>query len=137
MIRDTGLNPFSLHWPRFVLAVDAAAGVPQELVVGIGQVKILGDGTPELASLAVLPEYQGCGIGGAIVWSLIVRTPGPLYLRCASHNEAYYLRYGFRTLAPQEMPGSLRRLYRAANVAVGLYNRVTGDSERLLIMGRP
>ena len=36
----------------------AGAASRSSEIVGIGQVKILGDGTPELASLAVLPEYQ-------------------------------------------------------------------------------
>ena len=130
MIRAAGLNPMSLDWPRFVVAqLDGE-------VVGIGQVKILGDGTRELASLAVLPPYQGTGVGAAIVWTMISRTPGPLYLRCADHNERYYRRFGFVTLEPEQMPQSLRRMYQVVNPLLGLYNRVTGGSERMLIMGR-
>jgi N-acetylglutamate synthase-like GNAT family acetyltransferase len=140
MIRAAGLNPFGLHWPRFVVAVTAGAQdadlAAPGAVVGIGQVKILGDGTPELASLVVLPEYQGRGVGGAIVWTLIERTQGPIYLRCASYNEGYYRRFGFRTLAPAEMPRSLRRVVRFATIAVSLYNRLTGSREQLLIMAR-
>lgn len=119
-----------MHWQRFVVA-QAGDGV-----AGFGQVKILGDGTPELASLAVLPEYQNRGAGGCIVWTLIARTPGPLYLRCAAHNEAYYQRFGFRTLAPAEMPRSLLRMYTAVNAVLPLINRVLGSHERLLVMGR-
>lgn len=124
------LNPFGLHWQRFVVAQLG------DQVIGIGQVKILRDRTPELASLAVLPAYQNSRIGNAIVWTLIDRTPGPIYLRCASHNEAYYLRFGFRTLSVVEMPSSLRRIYQVANTVAGSLNRLTGGSERMLIMGR-
>lgn len=131
MIRSARLNPFGLHWQRFVVAQCC------NQVVGIGQVKILGDGTPELASLAVLPEYQNSGIGSCIVWTLIDRTQGPIYLRCADHNEGYYLRFGFRTLTPAEMPRSLRRFYIALNGVLPLANRVLGSRERLLVMGRP
>lgn len=130
IIRAAGLNPMSLHWPRFVVA-DAEGEV-----AGIGQVKVLGDGAPELASLAVPPPYQGTGIGGALVWTLISRTPGPIYLRCAGHNESYYQRFGFVTLAPEQMPRSLRRVVRLAAPLIALYNRLTGDNQRLLIMGR-
>ena len=124
------LNPIGLAWPRFVVAESGGE------VVGIGQIKVLGDGTRELASLAVLPAQQGNGVGSTLAWTLISRTPGPLYLRCASHNESYYHRFGFVTLAAEQMPRSLRRIYRVANAAVGLYNRLTGESERMLIMGR-
>ena len=129
-IRSARLNPLDLHWQRFVVA---QAG---DQIAGFGQVKILSDGTPELASLAVLPEYQNSGIGSCIVWTLIDRTPGPLYLRCAGHNEGYYQRFGFRTLAPAEMPRSLRRMYTAINAILPLANRMLGGSERLLVMGR-
>jgi amino-acid N-acetyltransferase len=130
MIRSARLNPFGLHWQRFVMAQSG------DQVVGMGQVKILGDGTPELASLTVLPEYQGSGIGSCVVWTLIDRTPGPLYLRCAGHNESYYLRFGFRTLAPAEMPRSLRRMYTVISAVLPLANRVLGSHDRLLVMGR-
>ena len=130
IIRAEGLNPMALDWPRFIVAeLDGD-------VVGIGQIKVLGDGARELASLAVLPAHQGTGVGGALVWTLISRTPGPLYLRCASHNEGYYHRFGFMTLTPEQMPPSLRRMYRIVNPLVGVYNWVTGGCERMLIMGR-
>ena len=132
MIREARLNPFGLHWPRFVVAEDIAA----QRVAGIGQIKVLGDGTRELASLAVLPEYQGTGLGGAIVWTLLARTPGPVYLRCAVHNETYYPRFGFRTLLRDEMPRTLRREARLVNAVMGVINAVTGGDERMVIMGR-
>jgi N-acetylglutamate synthase-like GNAT family acetyltransferase len=135
MIRAAGLYPLSLDWPRFVVA--ESMGESRGEIVGIGQVKRLRDGAPELASLAVLPPYQGSGVGGVLVWTLISRTPGPLYLRCASHNESYYQRFGFVTLAPEQMPASLRRIYCLTDPVVRLYNRLTGDSERMLVMGRP
>ena len=105
-------------------------------IAGFGQVKILSDGTPELASLAVLPEYQNSGIGSCIVWTLIDRTPGPLYLRCAGHNEGYYQRFGFRTGTGADVPRSLRRTYTAINAVLPPMNLVLGSHERLCIMER-
>jgi N-acetylglutamate synthase-like GNAT family acetyltransferase len=130
LIRAARLNPFGLDWERFIVAQSGGQ------VVGFGQVKILGDGTPELASLAVLPQFQSSGIGSCIVWTLIDRTPGPLYLRCAGHNEGYYMRFGFRTLAPAEMPRSLRSIYIAVSALLPLLNWVLDSHEQLLVMGR-
>jgi len=125
------LNPVALHWRRFVVAESRGK------VVGVGQVKIHADGAPELASLAVLPAQQGSGAGSVLAWTLIHSTAGPIFLRCASHNEGFYRRFGFRTLTPQEMPRSLRRSYRLVTALIDLLNRFGGSSERLLVMGRP
>lgn len=130
IIRAARLNPMALDWPRFLIAEDHGQ------IVGIGQIKVLGDGTRELASLAVAPSYQGTGIGGVLVWTLISLAPGPLYLRCATHNEGFYQRFGFRTLAPEQMPRSLHSAYRIVNSLVKPLNFITGGNERMLIMGR-
>jgi amino-acid N-acetyltransferase len=135
IVRAARLYPLGLHWQRFVVAQAGGQQGGGE-IVGIGQVKILGDGTPELASLAVLPAYQNGKVGNSIVWTLISRTPGPLYLRCAGHNEGYYNRFGFRTLSAEEMPRSLRRVYQVGNAALPLVNLIAGGHERLLVMGR-
>jgi N-acetylglutamate synthase-like GNAT family acetyltransferase len=130
IIGQARLNPLGLHWQRFIVAEEAGQ------VIGVGQIKPHDDGTLELASLAIVPERQSAGIGGALMWTLLARAPGPLYLRCASHNEAYYLRFGFRTLAYAEMPPSHRRVYRLANILIAVINRFSRDPERLHIMGR-
>lgn len=125
------LNPAALHWSRFVVAEQRGE------IVGVGQVKRHADGAAELASLAVLPGRQGGGAGSILVWTLLRRAPGLIYLRCAGHNEGFYRRFGFRTLAPSEMPPSLRRSYQSVNAVVGLFNCLGGDSERMLVMARP
>jgi len=130
LIRAARLNPFNLDWRRFVVAVEDGR------VVGTGQVKPHGDGARELASIAVAPERQGRGIGGAIVATLIALEPPPLYLYCAEYNERYYLRFGFRPLAPAEMPRSLRRIHYFANTVLGMLNFATGQQRRLVVMGR-
>jgi predicted N-acetyltransferase YhbS len=125
------LNPLSIHWPHFVVAQTAGGAV-----VGIGQIKILGDGTQELASLGVDPAYQGQRIGEALMWTLMRRAQGPLYLRCAPHNESYYLRFGFRTLTLPEMPHDLARIWRIVHLLTRIYNRFTRSDEWMLVMGR-
>ncbi|MGZ6258899.1 MAG: GNAT family N-acetyltransferase [Candidatus Limnocylindrales bacterium] len=93
MVREANLNRMDLHWPNFVVAEDDA-------VIGIGQVKQHGDGSRELASMAVVPERQGQGIGGAIIETLTASEPGVLHLTCRRELEGYYARFGFRRLMP-------------------------------------
>lgn len=129
LVRAARINPFGLHWPRFIVAeVDGQ-------IVGAGQIKILGDGTRELASIAVVPAWQGRGVGSAIVRTLVSTADAPLYLRCAAHNEGYYRRLGFRTLAPAQMPRNLRRQARAVNAVAGVVNWFTRGDVRMIIMG--
>ena len=130
IVRAAGINPMSLAWPRFIVAEDRGQ------IVGVGQVKPHGDGSRELASIAVVPERQTEGIGSVIVETLIRLENGPLYLTCASHNEGYYLRFGFRTLQRAEMPRDLRRLHRLGRVIISVVNLFTRRRERMLVMGR-
>ncbi len=103
------INPMSLDWRRFLVAVDETGRV-----IGTGQVKPHGDGTRELASIAVQPERQGQGIGKAIIERLLAENAPPLYLTCEAQIEPYYLRFGFRALHAAELPPYFRRIYRLA-----------------------
>ena len=51
----------------------------RDRVIGCGQIKPHGDGTRELASIAVVPEHQRQGIGTEIIARLIEGQPLPLY----------------------------------------------------------
>ena len=110
IVRAAPLNPIGIDWPRFLLV---ASG---EQIVGIGQVKPHGDGTRELASIAVVPEWRGRGIASMIVRALLVRETGTLYLMCAPEMAGYYPRFGFRRLAPAELPPYFRRIDRLMGV---------------------
>ncbi|HEX9090031.1 MAG TPA: GNAT family N-acetyltransferase, partial [Anaerolineales bacterium] len=57
IISAVHINPLSLDWQRFVIATDG-----QGRLVGCGQVKTHRDGSLELASVAVQPEWRGRGI---------------------------------------------------------------------------
>lgn len=110
IIHDAGINPMSLDWHRFVIAEDDGA------VVGIGQIKPHGDGSRELASIAVIPERQSQGIGGEIIRTLIEQERGPLYLTCRGQLETYYTRFGFRRVPRDEMTPYFRRIIRVVNI---------------------
>ena len=95
---------------------------------------MLGDGTRELASLVTAPTHQGLGIGGAIVRTLQAASAEPLYLRCASHNVAFYQRFGFVDLAPDAMPPDLRRTYLIVQRILRIVNAVASSQESMHIM---
>ena len=105
----------SLNWPNFVVAEDGGA------IVGIGQVKTHGDGSRELASIAVIPARQSQGIGGAIIKTLLAREQGVVHLTCRSQLQGYYERFGFRRLDPAEFPPYFGRMVPIINVVARLF----------------
>ncbi|HEY8813759.1 MAG TPA: GNAT family N-acetyltransferase, partial [Candidatus Dormibacteraeota bacterium] len=115
LIKEAGINRMSLQWPNFVVADDAGA------IVGIGQVKTHGDGSRELASIAVIPARQSQGIGGAIIKTLLDREEGVVHLTCRRQLQGYYERFGFRRLAPAEFPRYFRRMIPIINVVARLF----------------
>lgn len=108
LVWGSGINPLGLAWQRFVVAEAGGA------VVGTGQIKPHRDGSRELASIAVAPARRGEGLAGAIIRALQRGAGPPLYLTCAGRMAGFYPRFGFRALAPAEMPPGLRRRHRLA-----------------------
>lgn len=132
IIREVGINPMSLKWPNFWLAVDADSGV----VAGTGQIKAHGDGSRELASIATRPAYRSRGIAQAMIRRLIAQhtaaTRDPLYLTCVSSMGTFYEPFGFRVTPLDEMPPYFRRIKRFVN----LLHRFSGGDVTLLVMRR-
>jgi N-acetylglutamate synthase-like GNAT family acetyltransferase len=110
LIKEAGINRMSLNWPNFVVAEDGGE------VVGIGQVKTHGDGSRELASIAVIPARQSQGIGSAIIKTLLAREHGIVYLTCRRELQGYYERFGFRRLDRAEFPRYFRRMIPIINM---------------------
>jgi N-acetylglutamate synthase-like GNAT family acetyltransferase len=129
IVRAAGLNPFSLHWPRFLVAEEEGR------VIGVAQIKPHGDGSRELASLAVIPERQGQGIGAALIAALLAGERGALYLMCAGHLEGYYARFGFRRIGAAEMPPYFRRMTRVASLFFAVAALV-GSRDHIIVMRR-
>jgi N-acetylglutamate synthase-like GNAT family acetyltransferase len=111
MVQAARINPIGLDWQRFVLAT-----TPQGDIVGCGQIKPHQDGTHELASIVVEPGWRGQGIARKIIEHLISSHSGTLYLTCRGGLEAFYNRFEFASLPPDEMPPYYRRIYRLVNV---------------------
>jgi N-acetylglutamate synthase-like GNAT family acetyltransferase len=114
LIKAAGINRMSLEWPHFVVAEDGGE------IVGVGQVKTHGDGSRELASIAVVPARQSEGIGGAIIKTLLAREAGIVHLTCRRQLQGYYERFGFRRLEPAEFPSYFKRMIPIINVVAPL-----------------
>ena len=125
LIYRVGINPTGLDWRRFVVAVN-----DRDEMIGCGQLKPHGHEILELASIAVYPEHQGRGIARAIIQHLLQESPRPLYLMCQSSLGPFYEKFGFRTIAYDEMPRYFQRISKLAGLATTLARR----AERLLIM---
>ena len=125
LIRLVRINPMDLDWKRFLVATDADGEM-----LACGQVKPHGDGTLELASLAVHPAWRRRGLARRIVEQLLSQSPRPLYLTCRSGLESFYQKFGFRTLASNELTPYFRRLQRLAGAMMGVFH----DGDTLLVM---
>lgn len=125
LVKEARINRMSLNWPNFVVAEEVGA------IVGVGQVKTHGDGSRELASMAVVPSRQGRGIGSAIIRTLLSLEPGAvLHLTCRQELEHYYERFGFRTLVAAEYPAYFARMIPLVNIVARLMRT------RILVMRR-
>ncbi|MBE0697794.1 MAG: GNAT family N-acetyltransferase [Anaerolineaceae bacterium] len=109
LIFRVGINPISLDWQRFLLVMNE-----KDQIIGCGQIKPHSDGTRELASIAVIPEFQGRGIGTEIITRLMENEPLPVYLTCRSILGSYYQQFGFQRVSPSELPPYFRRISHVA-----------------------
>jgi N-acetylglutamate synthase-like GNAT family acetyltransferase len=116
LIYRVKINPIGLDWQRFLVAVDE-----HDQVIGCGQIKPHGGGTREIASIAVMPEHQGQGIGKEMIRRLMENEPLPLYLTCRSVMGPYYQKFGFVKIPPHELKGYFRRIWGLARVVSRLF----------------
>jgi N-acetylglutamate synthase-like GNAT family acetyltransferase len=127
LIHLVGINPTGLDWRRFIVAVSTDG-----TIIACGQVKPHRDGSHELASIAVVPEWRGLGAARAIIERLIKEHTGPLYLTCRASLGPFYERFGFIIADSAQLPVYFRRLY----ILARLIQRVGFIDEDLLIMVR-
>jgi len=96
----------SLDWRRFTIAVDRSG-----TLIGCGQIKPHGDGSYELASIAVQASWRHKGIASAIIQHLLEAQPLPIYLTCQEGLDKYYMKFGFRELTPAELTPYFQHIY--------------------------
>jgi len=127
LIRTARINPIGVKWPRFVIAENDLGEV-----IGCAQIKSHRDGSHELASLVVAPDFQGQGIARSLVTHLTGSHEGDLYLTCGSSLGEFYEKFGFESLTEPQMPPYFRRV----NRLVSLVEFLRKEGETLLVMRR-
>ena len=126
LIHAVHINPTGLDWRRFLVAV-----TPENELLGCGQIKLHGDGSRELASIAVREQARGQGVARKVIEELLVREPTrPLYLMCRARLRHLYVKFGFHTIGFDEMPPYFRRISRAERI----FNSKAQPEDRLLVM---
>jgi amino-acid N-acetyltransferase len=125
LIHAAGINPLGIDWRRFLVAVDE-----RDQVIATGQIKPHGKEILELASIAVLPEYQGQGLARLIIEHLLKDSPRPLYLTCISSLGPLYEKFGFKAVDYADMPRYFQRISKLA----GLVFLLANQGEHLLVM---
>lgn len=136
MIHTARLNPVHVQWPNFIVAVARAGEAAPAQIVGVGQIKPHGDGSRELASIAVLPAYQSRGIAAALIHTLLGGECGPVYLYCGNTMPAYYARFGFVEVEANALPRAIARWFRLGKRAVALISLLPGEAHTLHAMRR-
>eukprot|EP00667_Euglena_gracilis_P022491 EG_transcript_25086 len=119
------MNPILLRRECFLVAeVVAAAGVPE--LWGCGQIRPIGSEAWELASVYVVPERRGQGIGTHIVRCLLERHQEQppdgreLFLLTTARQAAFYAPLGFAPTASSQLPPPMRLEAAAGAVLAGL-----------------
>ncbi|MBN2549606.1 MAG: GNAT family N-acetyltransferase [Anaerolineales bacterium] len=111
LIHQAQINPTGLNWRRFLLAVDE-----DNRVIGCGQIKPHRDGSRELASIAVAPDWRDQGVARRLIERLFEENTGRVYLTCREELGALYARFGFHIAGWDEMTPYFKRLAYLAEI---------------------
>lgn len=129
-IRQANLNPRNLHWQRFMIAEE------EGMVIGVRQVKIHSNGTREIASGFVLPEYRRQGISARLMDELLTRETGPLYTMVSEKRAAYYEQFGFRRVDSRQLPSDFRKEYFIGRIVTTLMSIFRREKIRIVPLKR-
>jgi N-acetylglutamate synthase-like GNAT family acetyltransferase len=129
-IRQAKLNPRNLHWERFLVAEK------DRQIIGIRQVKVHAQGTREIASGFVLPEYRRQGISARLLDELLAREAGTLYTMVSEKRAAYYEPFGFRQVDARQLPTDFRKEYRIGRIVTTLMSIFRKERVRVIPMKR-
>ena len=126
------VNPMSLHWPNFVVAVD------DQRIIGAVQLRHHRNGSRELGTLMVERRYRNNGIAARLIDALLENHTGRVLMITGKKHADHYLRWGFVRIEPRSAPRCVRRNYRLG-YSIG---RVVAFFQRrpvnhLVILNRP
>jgi N-acetylglutamate synthase-like GNAT family acetyltransferase len=129
-VRQAKINPRNLHWENFLVAEE------ENKIVGIRQVKVHAQGTREVASGFVLPEYRRQGISARLMNELLARETGPLYTMVNEKRAPYYEQFGFQRVDVSQLPADFLKEYRIGMIVTGLMSMFRKDKVRIIPMKR-
>jgi amino-acid N-acetyltransferase len=129
-IHQAKINPRNLHWQNFLVAEENGQ------VVGIRQVKVHSQGTREVASGFVLPEYRRQRISARLMHEMLARETGPLYTMVNEKWAPYYEQFGFRRVDVSQLPADFRKEYRIGRIVTSLLSVFTKDKIRIIPLKR-
>jgi amino-acid N-acetyltransferase len=130
LIRQAKLNPRNLDWQNFFVGEDNGQ------IVGIRQVKVYPQGTREVASGFVLPEYRRRGISAQLMRELLARETGPLYTMVNEKRAPYYEQFGFQRVAVNRLPSDFRREYWLGRIVTTLMSIFSKERVRIVPLKR-
>lgn len=129
-VRQARINPRNLHWQNFLVAEK------DQKIVGIRQVKTHAQGTREVASGFVLPEYRRQGISARLMKELLARETGPLYTMVNEKWASYYEQFGFRRVDVSQLPSDFLQEYRIGRIVTSLLSLFRKDRVRIVPLKR-
>src|SRR5919109_2951281 len=127
-VRQAKINPQNLHWLNFLVAEE------DNKVVGIRQVKTHKQGTREVGSGFVLPEYRRQGISARLMNELLARETGSLYTMINQRWAPYYEQFGFRRVEVDQLPTDFRQEYWIGRIVTSLISLFQKDKIRIIPM---
>lgn len=130
LIHQAKINPRNLHWEHFLIAEENGK------IVGIRQVKIHANGTREVASGFVLPEFRRHGISARLMNELLARETGPLYTMIQSKWSPYYEQFGFQRVDVNQLPSDFRKEYRIGRIVTSLMSLLRKEKIHIVPMKR-
>jgi N-acetylglutamate synthase-like GNAT family acetyltransferase len=130
LIRQAKLNPRNLHWQNFLVAEDEGQ------IIGIRQVRVHSQGTREVGSGFVRPEYRHQGISVQLMNEILRRETGPLYSMINEKWLPYYEKFGFRRVKADQLPADFRKEYRIGRIITLLISLFLKEKLRIIPLKR-
>jgi N-acetylglutamate synthase-like GNAT family acetyltransferase len=130
LIHQAKLNPRNLHWEHFLVAEENGK------IVGVRQVKVHAQGTHEVASGFVLPEYRNQGISALLMNELLARERRPLYSMIDQKWLRYYEQFGFQRVAADQLPSDFRKEYWIGRIITSLISVFRKDKLQIIPLKR-
>jgi N-acetylglutamate synthase-like GNAT family acetyltransferase len=118
-IQQARINPRNLQGQNFLIAEENGQ------IVGIRQVKVHAQGSREVASGFVLPEYRRQGISAVLMKKILAREKDSLYLMCNKKRKPYYEQFGFPDVKLRELPGDFLKEHLIGKMVTTLISILT------------